>query len=165
MSETKRRYFVREKEVAKLFDDFSKKLNIDLRQLFGAKSKVEVSETKNATIFLVNQRPLLAIWKKNLLPTLLFKEALSLLPKIVVNMGAVPYVCNGADIMAPGVVRIDKDFRKNDYVVITDERFDKPLVVAIAYTDSETARNLEHGKIAKNMHCIGDELWGKQLKK
>jgi predicted RNA-binding protein (TIGR00451 family) len=82
-----------------------------------------------------------------------------------VNMGAVPYVCNGADIMAPGVVRIDKDFRKNDYVVITDERFDKPLVVAIAYTDSETARNLEHGKIAKNMHYIGDELWGKQLKK
>ena len=128
MSETQRRHFLREKEVTQLFDDFSKKLDIDLKQLFGAKTNVEVAETHTAKLFFINRRPVLAVWKNVVLPTLLFQEVLQLLPKIVVNMGAVPHVCNGADIMAPGVVRIEKDYKLNDYMVITDERHDKPPV-------------------------------------
>jgi PUA domain protein len=106
----------------------------------------------------------LAVWKNVVLPTLLFHEVLQLLPKIVVNMGAVPHLCNGADIMAPGVVRIEKDYKQNDYVVITDERHDKPLALAVSLTDSSTARSLKHGKIASNVHYVGDDLWS-QLKK
>jgi PUA domain protein len=79
-------------------------------------------------------------------------------------MGAVPFVCNGADIMAPGVVQIEKDYKLNDHVVVIDERHDKPLAVAVALTDSATARTLKHGKIAKNVHYVGDDLWN-QLKK
>jgi PUA domain protein len=89
---------------------------------------------------------------------------MQLLPKIVVNMGAVSHICNGADVMAPGVVRIEKDYKSNDYVVIIDERHNKPLAIALALTDSQTARGLQHGKIAKNIHYVGDDLWG-QLKK
>jgi len=164
MSGIKRRYFLREKEAAQLFNDFSKKLNIDIQQLFGIKTHVEVAETQKAKIFFINRRPLLAVWKSILLPTLIFEEALPLLPKIVVNMGAVPHVANGADIMAPGVVRIEKDYKPNDYVVVTDERHDKPLAIAVALTDSQTAQSLKHGKIAKNIHYVGDDLWN-QLKK
>jgi len=164
MSGVRRRYFLREKEAAQLFNDFSKKLNIDIQQLFGIKTHVEVAETQTAKIFFINRRPLLAVWKSILLPTLIFEEALPLLPKIVVNMGAVPHVANGADIMAPGVVRIERDYKPNDYVVITDERHDKPLAIAVALTDSQTAQSLKHGKIAKNIHYVGDDLW-KQLKK
>jgi PUA domain protein len=164
MSETQRRHFLREKETTQLFDEFSKKLNIDIKQLFGDKTNVEVAQTPTAKIFFINRRPLLAVWKNVLLPTLLFQEALQLLPRIVVNMGAVPFVCNGADIMAPGVVQIEKDYKPNDHVVVTDERHDKPLAVAVALTDSATARTLKHGKIAKNVHYVGDDLWN-QLKK
>jgi PUA-domain protein len=164
MSETQRRHFLREKEVTQLFDDFSKKLNIDLKQLFGAKTNVEVAETQTAKLFFINRRPVLAVWKNVVLPTLLFQEVLQLLPKIVVNMGAVPHLCNGADIMAPGVVRIERDYKQNDYLVITDERHDKPLALAVALTDSSTTRSLKHGKIALNVHYVGDDLWS-QLKK
>jgi PUA domain protein len=164
MSETQRRHFLREKEVTQLLDEFSKKLKIDLKQLFGAKTNVEVAETQIAKFFFINRKPILAIWKNVLLPTLLFQEVLQLLPKIVVNMGAVPHVCNGASIMAPGVVRIEKDYKPNDYVVITDERHDKPLAVAVTLTDSATARSLKHGKIARNIHYVGDDLWS-QLKR
>jgi PUA domain protein len=164
MSETQRRHFLREKETTQLFDEFSKKLNIDIKQLFGDKTNVEVAQTPTAKIFFINRRPLLAVWKNVLLPTLLFQEALQLLPRIVVNMGAVPFVCNGADIMAPGVVQIEKDYKLNDHVVVIDERHDKPLAVAVALTDSATARTLKHGKIAKNVHYVGDDLWN-QLKK
>jgi len=164
MSETKRRHFLREKEVIQLFNDFSQKLNIDVKQLFGAKTQVEVAEIQIAKIYFINNRPMVAVWKNVLLPTLLFQEALQVLPKIVVNMGAVPHVCNGADVMAPGVVRIERDYKPNDCVVITDERHNKPLAIAVALTDSQTARVLKHGKIAENMHYVGDNLW-KQLKK
>ena len=164
MSETQRRHFLREKEVTRLFDDFSKKISIDLRQLFDSKPNVEVAETQAARLFFINRRPILAVWKNLILPTLLFQEVLLLLPKIVVNMGAVPHLCNGADLMAPGVVRIEKDYKQNDYVVITDERHDKPLALAVSLTDSSTARSLKYGKIASNVHYVGDDLWN-QLKK
>jgi PUA domain protein len=164
MPETQRRHFLSQKETTQLFEEFSKKLGIDIRKLFGDETTVETAQTQTAKIFFINHQPLLAVWKNVLMPTLLFQEALQLLPKIVVNMGAVPHVCNGADIMAPGVVQIEKEYKLNDHVVITDERHGKPLAVAAALTDSATARILKHGKIAKNMHHVGDDLWN-ELKK
>ena len=164
MPEARRRHFMREKEKAQLLDDLSKKLKIDIKQLLGDNFNVEISQTLTASIYFINDRPLLAVWKNVLLPTLLFQEALQLLPRIVVNMGAVPFVCNGADLMAPGVVRIEKVYKQDDYMVITDERHGKPLAIAVALTDYDTAHNLKHGKIARNVHYVGDELWN-QLKK
>ncbi len=159
MPESKIRHFLREKETTQLLDELSEKLNINIEQLLGTKTNVEVSQTQTAIIYFINGRPLLAAWKNVLVPTLFFHEALRMLPKILVNMGAVPYVCNGADIMAPGAVRIDKDYKQDDYVVVTDERHEKPIAVAVALTDSITARTLKHGKIAKNLHYVGDDLW------
>ena len=164
MSEARRRHFLREREVTQILDELSQKLNLDIKQLLGTKTQIEVAQTQMAKIFFVNNRPILAIINDSLLPTLLFEEALRLLPKIVVNMGAVSHICNGADIMAPGVVRIEKEYKTNNYVVIADERHNKPLALAIAITDSQTALKMQHGKIAKNIHYVGDNLWN-QLKK
>jgi len=164
MSEAKRRHFLSEREATQLLDEFSQKLHLDIKQLLGTKTKIEVAETQTAKIFFANNRPLLAILNGSLLPTLLFEEALRLLPKIVVNMGAVPHICNGADVMAPGVVRIENEYKTNDYVIVVDERHGKPLALAIALTDSQTALKMQHGKIAKNIHYVGDNLWN-QLKK
>jgi len=163
MSETKRRHFLREREATQLLDKFSLKLSLDIKQLLGAKAQIEVADTKAAKIFFANNKPVLAVFNNTFLPTLLFEEALRLLPKIVVNMGAVPYICNGADIMAPGVVRIEKGYKTNDYVIVADERHDKPIALAIALTDSQTVPEMQHGKIAKNIHYVGDNLWN-QLK-
>jgi PUA domain protein len=164
MSEAKRRHFLREREAAQLLDEFSQKLNLDLKQLFGNKIQIEVAETQDAKIFFVNNKPILAVLNDTLSPTFFFEEALRLLPKIVVNMGAVPHICNGADVMAPGVVRIEKEYTTNNYVVVADERHNKPIALVIALTDSQTALKMQHGKIAKNIHYVGDSLWN-QLKK
>jgi len=164
MSEAKRRHFLSEREATQLLDGFSQKLSLDIKQLLGTKAKIEVAETQTAKIFFANNKPILAILNGTLLPTLLFEEALRLLPKIVINMGAVPHICNGADVMAPGVVRIEKEYKTNDYVVVVDERHNKPLALIIALTDSQTALKMQRGKIAKNIHYVGDNLWN-QLKK
>jgi PUA-domain protein len=164
MSETKRRHFLREKEVTQLLNEFSRGLKIDIGQLLGPKAQIEEAEAQRGKIFFLNNKPVLATLDNTLMPTLLFEEALKLLPKIVVNMGAVPYICNGADVMAPGVVQIEREYDTNDYVVIVDERHHKPLALVIALVDSHTARKMQHGKIARNIHYVGDVLWN-QLRK
>ncbi len=160
MAEARRRRFLREKEAQHLTTEFSQKLKINIKQLLDIrKLRMEVSETPTAKIFFIDGKPLIAHLKDVMLPTLQFEKALQVLPKIIINMGAVPYVCNGADIMAPGIVKIEGNFNPNDYVLVIDERHRKPLAIATALTDSQTALSLRRGKIAKNIHYVGDSLW------
>jgi len=165
LSEIKHRRFLREKESTQILDEFTQKLKLDIKQLLETKNlNLEIAETSIAKVFFINGMPLVARVKDVLFPTLLFDKVLMLLPKITVNMGAVPHVCNGADLMAPGIIKIEGNFNADDYVVIVDERHQKPLAVGIAIVDSQTACNLKHGKVAKNLHYVGDSLWN-QLKK
>ena len=160
MPEIMRRQFLREKEAAHVLDEFSEKLGIDVGNLLDArKPSVEVAETSAAKIYYANGRPIMANVKDTLIPTLLFEESLQNLPKIVVNMGAVPHICNGADVLAPGIVKIEGAFAEDNFVVVVDERHQKPLAIAMALGDSESFRGLSRGKVAKNLHYVGDALW------
>jgi len=160
MPELSRRQFLREKEAVQLLGEFSRKLKIDVKDLIDAKKpSLELAESPNVRIFYLNGKPLLAATKDGLIPTLLFEKALLLLPRITVNMGAVPYVCNGADVLAPGVVKIDGIFAVGDFVLVVDERHGKPLAVVSALVDSQAASGLQRGKLARNLHYVGDTLW------
>lgn len=164
MSKKLQRHFLKEKEARKLLLDFSQRLKTDPEQLLGTKPRVEVNTTEAAEIFIVHGKPFLARSGGQLFPTLTFNEVLSLLPKIVVDMGAVPYVCKGADVMAPGVVDIKGEFKENDLLLVVDERHGKPLAIGVALSNSQAMKNVKHGKIVKNVHYVGDKLW-KELKK
>ena len=95
--------------------------------MLGSKTRVEVNEIKTTEIFIFDGRPLIAKSNGELFPTLTFKEIFPLIPKIVVDMGAVPYVCKGADVMAPGIVDIKGEFEENDLLLIIDERQSKSI--------------------------------------
>ncbi len=159
MPRTLRRHFLKEKEAAQLLLKLSQKLKTSPEQLFGTKIRVESTETHAGKIFFVNGKPLLASYEDILLPTLLFSEVLNRLPKIVVNMGAVPHICNGADVMAPGVVQIEGEFEADDFLIVIDERHRKPLAIGKALFDSESTKNLKRGRTVKNLHYVGDKLW------
>lgn len=159
MFKVSKRHFLKEKEAEQLLKELSQKLRIDLKQLFGTKIRVEQTETQGAKIFIIDGKPLFARLDGTLLPTLKFEDILSFLPKLIVDMGAVSYVCNGADVMAPGVVEIKGNFNEGDFLVIADERHEKPLAIGIALANSQTAKTLKHGKVARNTHFVGDSLW------
>jgi len=159
MSKTLRRQSLREKEARNIILEFSKKAKTKAEQLFEPIKQFETIETADATIYLIDRKPLLASSNGKLFPTLFFNRVFSFLPKIVVNMGAVSHVCNGADVMAPGIVRIEGQFDVDDFVLVVDERHGKPLAVGSALLDSQTAKQTKHGKIAKNLHYVGDKLW------
>jgi PUA-domain protein len=165
MPDVLRRQFLREKEAVQLLDESSRRLRLNVRDLAGVKKpSLESAEGSNVKVFYLDGKPFLAATKDGLIPTLFFEKALFLLPRITVNMGAVPYVCNGADVLAPGVVRIEGAFAVGDLALVVDERHSKPLAVVSALVDSQAASSLKHGKVAGNLHYVGDALWN-MLKK
>ncbi len=85
-------------------------------------------------------------------------------PRVTVDMGAVRFVVNGADVMRPGVTAVDDGIEEGSVVAVVDERHGKPLAIGVAMFDSETMRQAKSGKVVLSRHHIGDALWefGKQ---
>jgi len=150
---------LKSKEAKKLLHEISSNLGKDVEQMLGNKTNIEVNETELGELFIFNGRALLARSNKILFFTLTFEELFPLFPKIVVDMGAVPYVCKGADIMAPGVRSIDGNFETDGLLVIVDERHNKALSVGMALLNSEEMKTQKKGKVIKTLHYVGDKLW------
>ena len=74
-------------------------------------------------------------------------------------MGAVPYVCKGATVMAPGIVRIEGEFVKGDLVLVTDMKFGKALALGESLMDDGTAKTTKKGQIVKTLHYVSDKIW------
>ncbi|MDI6805858.1 MAG: DUF1947 domain-containing protein [Candidatus Bathyarchaeia archaeon] len=159
MPEKYRRYFLKGKEAKLLLNKASERIGVDLRQILNFKMKAELVETEFAEIYLFNDKPLLAKAEEKIFPTLFFSEFLGSAAKVVVDMGAVPHVCNGANVMAPGIVRFEGQFRKGDCVLVVDEKYGKPLAVGEALIGMDKVEKAKHGVVVKNVHFTGDRLW------
>ena len=159
MPTKQRRYTLKTKEAKQILEEASKKLRLDLEALFGLKTNVEVVESDVGLIYLIGGKPLLYKAGEQVLPTLLFTEFVAKAPKIVVDMGAVPYVCKGADVMAPGIVRIEGEFGKGDLVLVADMKFGKALALGESLMDAETARATKKGPVVKTLHYVSDKIW------
>ena len=153
------RYFLKAKEAKYLLSEVLETFGAEIEQFLDSKTRVEVNETETAEIFIFNGIPLLARSEGLLFPTLTFEEFFPLMPRLVVDMGAIPYVCKGADVMAPGVVSINGQFKENDVLLITDVRHGKPLALGVALLSSEAMKTVNRGKTVKTLHYVGDKLW------
>jgi PUA-domain protein len=159
MPEKSTRHFLKTKEAEAILNKASEKLKVDLKQLLDAKPNIELVQTEFAEIYLINGKLSLAKIQENIFPTLTFDEYSASLPKVVINMGAVPHVCNGANIMAPGIVRFEGEFKEDDFVLVIDEKYGKPLAIGKILCDSDAAKKLARGVVVKNVHHVGDRIW------
>jgi PUA domain protein len=111
-------------------------------------------------VLLLNEHIIFFEDKDQIYPTLrAILEGVLDLPKITVDMGAVRYVVNGADIMRPGVTAIDDMVRKGSIVKVVDETHGKPLAVGVALMSAEDMRSAKGGKVVSTKHHINDALW------
>jgi len=78
---------------------------------------------------------------------------------VTVDMGAVKFVVNGADVMAPGIVDADMSIAEGDLIWIRDERNRRPLAIARALMPASKMMMKEKGKAAASLHYVGDKLW------
>lgn len=123
------------------------------------KATVEIVEDTRGTIILEEREPVLLLHQERWFPTLQTLNKKNTLKKITVDMGAIPYVCSGADVMRPGIKAIEQGIAKDAAVAIVDEKYGKFLAVGISLFDSEEMRKMEKGKAVKNLHYVGDWIW------
>jgi PUA domain protein len=147
---------IRRREGDRLLEELRARFNLKIDLRVG---KFEVTEFDGVSIYILDGRPLLFKADGKLYPTLLFDEAINILPRIIVDQGAIPHICRGADVMAPGIVRIDGSFHEGDLVVVCDEKYGKTIALGIALRDSEAIELMDKGKAVENIHYVGDKIW------
>ncbi len=92
------------------------------------------------------------------LPFLSETEILKKFPSVTVDMGAVKFMCNGANLMRPGIRKFTS-FDKDQLVCIVEESQNKFLAVGKSTMSSEDAEKIDKGEILKNLHYISDKSW------
>ena len=78
---------------------------------------------------------------------------------VTVDMGAVPFVYNGADVMAPGIVDAEPGIQPGDLVWVRDEKNRRPLAIGEALMSGPGMVASEKGKAIRSIHHVGDVLW------
>ena len=92
------------------------------------------------------------------LPFLSETEILKKFPSVEVDMGAVKFMCKGANLMRPGIKKFT-EFEKGKLVCIVEETHHKFLAVGKAMVSSLELENMEKGEVVQNIHYISDKFW------
>ena len=92
------------------------------------------------------------------LPFLSEIEMLEKFPSVTVDMGAVKFMCKGANLMRPGIKKFT-EFEKDKIVCIVEESQHKFLAVGKSLVSSSELETMEKGEIINNMHYISDRFW------
>jgi len=80
------------------------------------------------------------------------------IPSVMIDIPAVKFIANGADVMRPGIKQIE-DFPEGSVVVVRDEIHKKPIAVAYSDKNSQDLKIMEIGKVLKNLSYVGDRFW------
>jgi len=152
------RRHLKDKEARQLLKEFIERFPSSEPTLKTVGAFEELS-VEDSTVFFADGKPVILRTPSGLLPSLKFEELINTFPRIVVDMGAVAHVANGAQIMRPGIREFKGDFAKGDFVLVVDERFGKAIAIGLAEMDSEKMKSLDKGRVVTNLHYVGDELW------
>lgn len=92
------------------------------------------------------------------LPFLSETVLLEKFPKATVDAGAIKFVCNGANVMRPGIKKFT-EFQKDDIICVAEEVHGKFLAVGKALVSSAEMSTITKGEVVKNLHYISDKYW------
>lgn len=123
---------------------------------------VEVEDVKNVVrMIILNDVPALIELKDgDKIPTLVLVRlsGFESMHSAVVDEGAVKFILNGADVMAPGIKQAS-DFKKGDVVSVWGPTREAPLCVGRALMNGSELAELRKGKAIENIHYAGDKIW------
>ena len=128
--------------------------------------KIELPKQKNIKTHDVNEKGVIITGDgitaikigENILPFLDDIEVLEKFPYVKVDMGAIKFVCKGANVMRPGITKFS-DFESGEIVCVIEESQNKFLAVGKAEMSSKEAEDASKGEVIKNMHYISDDFW------
>ena len=79
-------------------------------------------------------------------------------PYVTVDMGAIKFICKGANVMRPGITKFS-DFESGEIVCVIEESQKKFLAVGKAKMSSKELGETSKGEVIKNMHYVSDNFW------
>jgi len=115
-------------------------------------------EVEEGLYFMLGKHYLVDV-KGTVLPFVGAEELLRYFPAVKVDMGAVKFLTNGANVMRPGIREFVGDFVKGDVVIVQDEKHGKAIAVGLAMMDRADAEAVAKGPVIKNVHYVGDRFW------
>ena len=148
-------------ETAEVIKEISSQWKIDLPKIKNLKFHYLDDD-----ILIITGTGLKVIKIKNIyIPFLSETEILKKFPFVMVDMGAVKFMCNGANVMRPGITKYSQ-FENDQLVCIIEESQQKFLAIGQACVPSSELESLSKGEIIINMHYISDKYWesGKLIK-
>ncbi len=126
---------------------------------------ITVERQKNARVYHLDGAQLVEIGGMRILdidgvflPFLDSTDLLKRFPSITVDMGAVKFMCKGANAMRPGI-REYTEFAKGGIVCVVEESQHKFLAVGHALVASSDMKGMDHGEVVKNLHYVSDSYW------
>ncbi len=154
----KKRYALRSDKLEKYFKKMKDYLKESLlNQIKGQRWEI-VETDEDFSLVLLNSNPFLIIEGETYIPHLKSKDYFNL-AKVTVDQGAIPFVCNGADIMYPGIVFFDSNINSDDFVIIDEEKYNKELAIAKSAISGNDFDKNKKGKAVLNLHYVGDKKW------
>ena len=73
------------------------------------------------------------------------------------DLGAIKFVTNGADIMRPGITSIDNGIIEGQLIVVVEEKNGAPLCFGVSRYDAVDMQNMDSGRVIKNLHYLSDD--------
>ena len=128
--------------------------------------KMELPKQKNVRTHQIDEKGIIITGKgitaikigEDILPFLGNAQILEKFPYVIVDMGAIKFVCKGANVMRPGITKFS-DFEKGEIVCVIEESQHKFLAVGRAEIPSSKLAETNKGEVIKNMHYISDIFW------
>ncbi|MCQ2071184.1 MAG: RNA-binding protein [archaeon] len=153
----RKRKRLRNKEVKALADQLEAALGVPV---FSENEPVDRAESTDFDLIFVGNDILGLI--KDDVPFLTVRGILKYKPAqrfVTVDMGAVPFITNGADCMGPGIVDADENIQEGDFVWIRDMKNLVPLAVGKSLRSGADLKAKLGGKAILTINNVGDKLW------
>ena len=128
--------------------------------------KIELPKQKNIKTHDINEKGVIITGDgitavkigETILPFLDDTEVLEKFPYVKVDMGAIKFVCKGANVMRPGITKFS-DFDNGEIVCVIEESQNKFLDVGKAEMSSKEVEDANRGEVIKNIQYISDDFW------
>ena len=134
--------------------------------LDGVKSKdLKIAESDDGTFAIIfDTKSSLYLGRKNdnkefLFPLLKDEAIIAKLPIVTVDSGAIKFVCNGANIMRPGVTKVEGDFSKSTLVLVREQKYGKAISIGRSMLSKSELEAASKGPVIENLHYVGDRFW------
>lgn len=160
----KKRKILSKKEKKLLLEELEQEYGERISSYFEISVPLEEVKTDEGYLLVKNSKVWFFYINEKILPSIYFMRETGFdLPEVIVDIGAIKFITNGADVMFPGIVAFDKEIKKGTKVVIKEEKANTIIGVGVSIIDSKNFSKSKKGKAINLLHHLKDKVWSFKL--